>query len=288
MKVSFKHLRPIAVVLGATAFAILSFPGNALAADPITGAWLGAGSQVTGHLHVITENGGWVEIRAAEDYALRDYSYCRVPSNQLIGRFQFTGTDQNGNRRYEGQWFSWTIPSPGVCTVSAPSGQYTASLQPGRDTFQNPPLQYGPDNMINIYEGSYPLDKGFPADVSIGFIRKSGAPPTTGPRVSSAPDYAPICESAMTAIERTHKATTLTVYGPAAQARVEWISRLTYDNGDCVGAYIFWLKAPPDMKEYRTLEWHTDTGAGRVAVSALVQQYAKDNPDLQWTPTTGH
>ena len=175
MKVSFKHLRPIAVVLGATAFAILSFPAKALAADPITGAWLGAGS--TSYRPPSSDHREWGMGRDTGGLELRPSGLflCRVSSNQLIGRFQFTGTDQNGHRRYAGQWFSWTISSPGVCAVLGPSGQYTASLQPGSDSFQDPRLQYGPDNMINIYEGSYPLDKGFPADVSIGFIRKSGA-----------------------------------------------------------------------------------------------------------------
>ena len=170
---SMRCCRRIAILLGATAFFIVGFARSGLAADAITGTWLGSGGQYREHRHTVMENGASIEIRAAENYAFPEYTACRVSSNQLLGRFRFTGTDQNGHRRYEGQWIGWTITS-GVCTISEPSGQYTASLVPGRDNFQNPPLQYGPDNAINIYAGSSPVNAGLPADVSVGFVRKSG------------------------------------------------------------------------------------------------------------------
>lgn len=119
----------------------------------------------------------------------------------------------------------------------------------------------------------------------------STRPPTATPRptLASAADaapgsdnYAPICQSAMTAIER-HFAK---LYGPEF-VRIEWVRPFTYDKGDCVGGYRLWAKRLSDQKEWTPLEWNADTGTGRVSVTGLVQQYAKDNPDLQWTPGAG-
>jgi len=39
-----------------------------------------------------------------------------------------------------------------------------------------------------------------------------------------------------------------------------------------------------DQKEWAASTWFAADGAGRVSVAALVRQYQKDNPDLQWTP----
>ena len=179
---SVKHLRRTTISLGAAALSILGFAGSGLAADAITGTWMGSGGQFRERLHTIVENGASVEIRAAENYAFPDAAACRVSNNQLLGKFEFTGTDRDGYRRYEGQWIGWTI-SNGVCTISAPSGQFTASLRPGADPFQRPPLEYGPDNMINIYVGSSPVTTGLPFSANWGFYRKSGTsnvPPSTG------------------------------------------------------------------------------------------------------------
>ncbi len=111
-------------------------------------------------------------------------------------------------------------------------------------------------------------------------------PPALPPSASSQPgrsgaDYAAICTSSMTAIERGQRA----VFGPAAQVRIEWIRPFTYDKGDCVGGYVVWVKRPEDKMEWAPSKFFADTGDGRVAVAALVRQYQKDNPDLQWTPT---
>lgn len=97
-----------------------------------------------------------------------------------------------------------------------------------------------------------------------------------------APDYALVCKSAMTAIERGHRA----VFGPLAQVRMQWVRPLTYDKGDCVGGYVLWVKRPEDKTEWSPTKWYADAGDGRMAVSGIVQKYKNDNPDLQWTPTT--
>ena len=119
----------------------------------------------------------------------------------------------------------------------------------------------------------------------------AAAPPARGPRPASpppsvaaptpaAPDYGAICRSAMTAIERGQRA----VFGPQAQVRIEWARPFSYDKGDCVGGYTVWVKRPEDPKEWSPSKFFADSGDGRVAAAALVRQYQKDNPDLQWTP----
>lgn len=102
----------------------------------------------------------------------------------------------------------------------------------------------------------------------------AGSPP-------GAPDYAPICRSAMTAIERRQRS----VFGPQAQVRIEWIRPLTFDTGDCVGGYVVWVKRPEDQKEWAPTSFFAETGNGRLTLTALRGQYERDNPDLQWTPT---
>ncbi len=108
------------------------------------------------------------------------------------------------------------------------------------------------------------------------------APPAPAPVAGGAPDYSPICQSAMKAIERHFAAS----YGPEF-VRIEWVRPFTYDKGDCVGGYKVWAMRLSDRQQWTPLEWNADTGTGRVPVTGLVQQYAKDNPDLQWTPTSG-
>ena len=88
----------------------------------------------------------------------------------------------------------------------------------------------------------------------------------------------------MTAIERSHRAVNVSVYGPQVQTRVEWVRPYTYDKGDCVGGHILWVKMP-DKEEYAALRWNAESGTGRLPVSNVRQQYEKDYPDLQWTPT---
>ena len=169
-----KHLRRTAMLIAAIVVSISSFAGPVFAADAITGKWIGSGGQYRNRLHTIAENGASIEIRAAESYSFPEFTSCSVSNNQLLGKFQFAGTDSNGYRRYLGQWIEWTVSS-GVCTISGPSAQYTASLRPGDDVFQRPPLQYGPDNNISIYAGSVPLSAGLPFNANFGFYRKSEA-----------------------------------------------------------------------------------------------------------------
>ncbi|MGE0445534.1 MAG: hypothetical protein AB7P99_09920, partial [Vicinamibacterales bacterium] len=114
--------------------------------------------------------------------------------------------------------------------------------------------------------------------------RPAATPAPAIPRASQSAglDYAPVCASAMKAIER-HFAKS---YGPEF-VRIEWVRPFTFDKGDCVGGYKVWARRLADQKEWTPLEWNADTGTGRVSVRGLVQEYAKENPDLQWEPSAG-
>ena len=162
-----KYVTRFSILLGVITGSVLGFAGPVFAADPMAGKWIGSGGQYRDRLHTITESGGSIEVRAAENYTFPEYASCSISNNQLLGRFQFIGTDGNGYRRYSGQWIEWTV-SGGVCTISGPSATYTASLQPGDD-----PLQYGADNKINIYSGSYSASTSLPVSANFGFYRKS-------------------------------------------------------------------------------------------------------------------
>lgn len=100
---------------------------------------------------------------------------------------------------------------------------------------------------------------------------------TSRPVPDGTPNYAQTCQSAMTAIER-HFAS---LYGPEF-VRVEWTFPFRYDNGSCTGGYNVWAKRLSDNQQYTPLIWNADTGAGRVGLQQLIQEYAAKNPDLTW------
>jgi len=109
--------------------------------------------------------------------------------------------------------------------------------------------------------------------------------PSTGGSVmrpsTGAADYAAVCQSAMTAIERYYTK----LYGPEF-LRIEWKAPFRYENGDCVGGYILWAQRASDKQVWAPLDWNGDTGRGRISAQALIQQYAAGNPDLPWSPGT--
>lgn len=111
------------------------------------------------------------------------------------------------------------------------------------------------------------------------------APPADGGitrQTAGATDYAVVCQSAVTAIERYYQK----LYG-AEFLRIEWKPAFHYENGDCVGGYILWAQRASDKQVWAPLDWNGDTGRGRISAKALIQQYAANNPDLPWSPGQG-
>lgn len=107
-------------------------------------------------------------------------------------------------------------------------------------------------------------------------------PSTGGTRSEPAAlDYSPVCQSAMTAIERHFRAN----WG-AEFVRIDWTPPLHWVNGACEGGYTVWAKKAGDTREFAPLIWNADTGKGRLTPQDLIQTYAKNNPDLTWTPTS--
>lgn len=98
---------------------------------------------------------------------------------------------------------------------------------------------------------------------------------------AGAADYSAVCQSAMTSIERYYQK----LYG-AEFKRITWTPPFHYENGDCVGGYTLWAQKP-GQPEWAPLIWNADTGTGRVNAQNLIQQYARDNPDLTWTARGG-
>ncbi len=103
---------------------------------------------------------------------------------------------------------------------------------------------------------------------------QGGMPQSRG--TAPAPNYAQTCQSAMTAIERHFRSNWGSEF-----LRVEWAFPFRYDNGSCVGGYTVWAQKP-GQPPWAPLIWNADTGAGRVSLQQLIQEYGAKNPDLTW------
>jgi hypothetical protein len=141
----------------------------------------------------------------------------------------------------------------------------------------------GSPSATGIFGPAQPVPSSPPADPGgpFGPIRQ-GPPVTTGGGVRFL-GWPVVCESAMTAILRSHQAS----FGPQAAVRVQWVRPLTFDGstGDCMGGFRVYVRRPGDVSEWIALEWNAEWGTGRMAATTLVQQYRPTNPDLPWGPS---
>lgn len=181
------------MLLVVLASAALALAAPALAAsDPAAGVWLwriGTGPQGNDYKDipinvVAAAGGGSFDVEPAAAYQVGN---CQFGPGEKLGHFVYRGLDVNKDRRYEGEWLSWSSVSDGTCDKKGLSGPVTASLR--HDPLpDSPDLVRGPNNSLSFYLGAYPrLDEGVRDTGDWGLTRKSGTLPSLTFRAAPSP-----------------------------------------------------------------------------------------------------
>lgn len=124
----------------------------------------------------VSLTGSGLTIAAAESFP---WYRCPIGAGTVVYQFSQVGKNADGNKLYNGKGLG------GVCPALVLGGTLSAVLQPGQDPFQTPKLAYGPDNLIQIYLGTYKAGDAMPMAADDQFYRKGGTSTSGGTTAGS-------------------------------------------------------------------------------------------------------
>lgn len=139
----------------------------------------------------VTVAGTGLKVAAGESLPWAGAYGCTIAAETVVFDLTLVGKDSAGNNLYNGLRLGWTA-SGGVCSTSGLDGQWSAVLKPGQNGFLTPKLEYGIDNVIGAYLGTYKAGDSMPVGADYVFYRKGGTTPTPTPTATRTPTPAPL------------------------------------------------------------------------------------------------
>lgn len=157
------------------------------AAEPWVAMDWNVGGSYRNVAFTVTVTGTGLKVAAGESLPWAGAYGCTIPADTVVFDLTLVGKDSAGNNLYNGLYLGWTA-SGGVCSTTGLGGQWSAVLKPGQNGFLTPKLEYGIDNVIGAYLGTYKAGDTMPSAADYVFYRKGGTTPT---KASSTPTPLP-------------------------------------------------------------------------------------------------